>query len=290
MNDTDRLLDLIAKKSKVITRVGTFAGISAGQALIDIDQSRFPAAFLTAYVPSVNEPVHVWSVDGSWFLLGPTTGRPGVGVVTTVGSGVVNVTTDFGEFSMPSVGTAPTSGQKVGISWPGPVCLGALSVQPASPTPPPTPGGGGATVKEATFRAIDAGSTDRGATRWWTAQPWASNSTYGAWFYGTQIKDTIPAGSQLVSMEMFINRVQDQGSSPNFALHTSPGKAGVPAMGSLFPWDPPNGWNPVPNNAWFAALIAGGSFYGVGLNQGGYSKFASLAQDGLSGALRIKWR
>lgn len=61
-------------------------------------------------------------------------------------------------------------------------------------------------------------------------------------------------------------------------------------MSGPLAWDPANGWNTVPNNGWFAALIAGGAYYGIGLNQGGFNKFASLAEDGFSGALRIKWK
>lgn len=291
MNDGDvRVMkDLLEKASVVTARIGTYVGIDEGQALIDMDDSRFPVAWWGGYVPAINEPVNLLSVDGRWFLAGPTQGKPGTGVVMTVGSGLVTVTTDFGEFTMPSVGTAPTSGQTVGISWPGPVCIGALSVQPVNPDAPPAPGGGGSTVRTATFRAIDAGSTDRGAVRWWTGMPYASDSTYGAWFYGTQIKDTIDAGSQILSAEIFINRVQDQGSDPNFTLHTSARKTGIPSMSSIVTWDPDNGWNDLPPT-WGAALIAGGAYYGIGLNQGGYNKFASLAQDGSSGAIRIKWR
>lgn len=290
MSDVDRLTALIGEKSRIVRHIGTFVDVQDGQALIDLAEGRFPASFLTGYVPATNEPVHVWSIDGAWFLIGPTAGKPGVGVVSTIGGGRVTVTTDFGNLTMEYVGTAPTSGDTVAILWPGPVCVGKLSVQPVTPTPPPDPGSGGSTVKEVIFRAIDAGSTERGAARWWQAQPWASSSTYGAWFYGTQIKDTIPAGSTLVSMEMYIRRVQDSGFDPRFTLHTSPTKAGIPSMSGYLEWDPPNGWNYVPNAAWFAALIGGGTDYGIGLNQGGYNKFASLAEDGLSGALRIKWR
>lgn len=292
MSDTDRLLALIGEKSTVTARVGVFVGSSGGQALVDMDGTRFPVSFQSGFIPVVNEPVHVVSIDGQWFLLGPTTAKPRVGTVLTVSSPRLTLSTSQGNLSAIIGGTAPSSGDRVLIDWTedGPVSGLRLATTPVAPTPPPAPGGGGATVKEATFRAIDAGSTDRGSARWWQSQPWASDSTYGAWFYGNQIHDTIPAGSQLVSMEMYIVRTQDSGSAPNFALHTSPQKGNVPTMGSLFPWDPPNGWNAVPSGAWFAALIGGGTYYGVGLNQGGFNKFASLAQDGLSGALRIKWK
>lgn len=289
MIDTDAVLKLLGEKSRVVARVGRYVGVVGGQAIVDIDQSRFPTTFLTGFLPVPNDPVHVWSVNGMWFLVGPASGRPSFGVVTTVTGGRVTVTSDFGNFTMPHIGAAPTSGDTVGISWPGPVCLGRLSVQPDVPVTPTDPGSGGGLLKDATFMAVDAGSTDRGSARWWTGQPWASSSTYGAWFYGTQIKDTVPAGSAVESMEIFIRRVQDQGDAPRFTLHTSAYKGGVPGMSPYLTWDPPNGWNQVPAG-WASALIGGGGYWGVGLNQGGWNKFASLAEDGFSGALRIKWR
>lgn len=291
-SDTDRLLALIEGKSTVTSRVGTFVGSANGQALIEIDKSRFPVAFLTTYIPTVYEPVHVWSVDGQWFILGPTVGKPRVGTVLTVSSPRATVSTSQGNVSAIIGGTAPTSGDRVLLDWTedGPVTGLRLATTAVAPPTPPDPGGGGSTVKEAIFRAIDAGSTDRGSARWWQAQPWASNTTFGAWFYGSQIKDTIPSGAQLVSMEMYINRVQDSGDPPRFTLHTDGWKGGIPGMSAYVAWDPPNGWNAVPSAGWFGSLIAGGPYWGIGLNQGGFNKFAALTQDGLSGALRIKWK
>lgn len=292
MHDTERLLELIGKKSTVELVVGTFVGMSNGKALVDVNQSRFPASLFDGQIPAVNDPVHVLSLDGRWLMVGPTRAKPRVGTVVTVSSPNVSILTSQGTISAIIGGATPGSGDRVLIDWTedGPVSGLRLANTPVAPVPPPDPGGGGATIKEATFRAVDAGSTDRGAARWWQAQPWASNSTYGAWFYGSQIKDTIPATATFVSMEIYINRVQDSGSAPNFTLHTLPVKTGVPPMSGPLAWDPANGWNTVPNNGWFAALIAGGAYYGIGLNQGGFNKFASLAEDGFSGALRIKWK
>lgn len=275
---------------RVSVRKATFVGVQSGFAQVDMGDSRFICDFGGGYIPVVGETVRVWSV-GDDHLLFPVGPRPNVGTVTTVNSTIANVSTSVGTMSMPFAGTAPTSGDRVGVVWSedGPWCTSKLSSTVAPPPPVPDPGAGG-TLRSATFRAIDAGSTDRGSVRWWTGQPWASDSTYGAWFYGTQIKDTIPAGATLVSMEIYINRVQDSGSMPNFTLHTSPTKAGIPPMSGALAWDPPTGWNYVPNTGWFAALIAGGAYYGVGLNQGGLNKFASLAQDSMSGAIRVSWR
>lgn len=290
MTDTDRLLDLIDDKSTVTIRTGSFVGIADGRALIDLGGNRFPVAFSNGSIPTLNDPVNVCSVDGTWYLLGPSQPKPNVGTVITVSTQTLTLQTSVGIVTAIIGGTPPSSGDRVTIQWTedGAVSGLRLATTPTL-TAPPNTGGGGSVVKEATFRAIDAGSTDRGAARWWQAQPWASNSTYGAWFYGTQIKSTIPSGSTPISAEIYINRVQDQGDAPRFALHTSPTKGGVPTMSAYVPWDLPNGWNTLPAG-WFEQLMGGGGYFGIGLNQGGYNKFASLAEDGLSGALRMKWR
>lgn len=293
MSDVDQIKALVGDKSRVTTRVGVFVGTSGGQALIDMGGERFPVAFLSPYFPVLNEPVHVWAVDGSWFMVGPTQPKPSVGTVLTVSSPRCTVDTSQGAVSAIIGGSAPTSGDRVLLLWTedGPVVSSKLATTPPTPIVPEDPGTGSVVVRDVTFRAIDAGSTDRGSARWWQAQPWASNTTYGAWFYGNQIKDTIPSGAELVSLEFYVNRVQDSGAAPRFALHGSPTKAGVPSFGAYTEWDAPNGWRTPPDPAgWFAALKAGGGSYGVGLNQGGFNKYASLAQDSLSGALRIKWR
>jgi len=284
-----------ARKSTVIPRTGRYVGNDGLLALVDLGDQRVPVQFATPWVPQINEPVWVDSVDGVLRLIGPTAPKPGVGVVETINAAKTSavVQTNFGKFTLivaPS-DPSPTSGDTVGIMWSEqPWCTLLVDVpDPVVPPPPPDPSGGEERVAE--FRAIDAGSTDRGSVRWWQAQPWASNSTYGAWFYGDQIKDTIPAGAVFVSLEFFVARVQDQGDQPRFTLHSDARKGGIPAMSPWTLWDPPNGWQTPPNaEAWFNELKGGGGRYGVGLDQGGYNKFASLAQDGMSGALRIKWR
>lgn len=270
-------------------RKATFVGVVDRMAQVDMGDSRFVCDFGAGYIPVVGETVRVWSV-GDQHLLFPAGPRPAVGTVLTVASGVATINTSTGQVIAAFAGTAPASGDRVGIVWSedGPWCTQRLSNTPEAPEPIPDPGAG--TIRSATFRAIDAGSTDRGSARWWTDQPWASESTFGAWFYGSQIKDTIPAGAQLLSMEMYISRTKLRSELANFTLHQSGWKQGVPVMSGRLAWDPGNGWNYVPNQSWFAALIGGGDWWGIGLDQGGWSRFSSLAEDSMSGALRISWR
>lgn len=291
MTEADVILQGLGDRAVVAVNRGVFVGMSSDLlALVDIGESRFPCDFGSGYIPTVGEPVQVLRI-GSTNLLFPIGARPGEGTVLTVTAPLVKVQTSIGDFSMPFVGAAPTSGDRVAVIWSeGPKCLGKLSTTPTAPKPIPDPTPP-ATVQSATFNAINAGSTDRGSVRWWTDQPNAGNTSYGAWFYGTQIKDTIPAGAVFVSLEFFVHRTKDSGGAPRFTLHSDPFVSGIPAMSAYTDWDPAEGWQTPPDPAgWFAELKAGGSRYGVGLNQGGYNIFASLAQDRSSGALRISWR
>lgn len=297
MLDDEAVLRELAKKARVATYVGRYVGNDGPNALVDLGAERLPIPFLTGFVPEINEAVHVWSIEGAMFLVGPTAAKPGMGTVVSRinGSSQVRVTTDFGDFIMPwsPASEEPVSGDSVAINWPGPSCSKlSTSPPPVVPSPPPESGSSGPQTRTQVFRATDAGSTDRGSARWWTDRPYASNSTFGAWFYGSQIKDTIPAGAEFVSLEIFITYHQRQGDAPRFALHNQGAKGAVPGFGGTTTWAPEGGDFRTPPDAagWFNALKAGGDRWGVGLNQGGYNIFKSLAQDGMSGALRITWK
>jgi hypothetical protein len=296
MLDADAIQQLVAPLSTVTMRVGRYVGSDGQFALVDIGGERFPARFASAgVVPVVNDPVWVETVGNGperlILMRGIVGPRPGIGVVATIAGDQVRVTTDFGDFTMAYGGAAPTSGDIVGINWSGaPWCV-KLSTSPDEPeAPPPTPGGGGH-VQTAEFRAVDAGTTHSSGD-WWQAEVWAADNNVGAWFYGNQIRDTIPAAAEFVSLQVYIARRQRYGDPPNWALHNLPWKSGVPTFGPSTPWHPAgDGWQTPPDPAgWFNALKAGGSAFGVGLNHGGYNKFASRAQDGATGALKITWR
>lgn len=295
MLDAEAVQRALQGKSRVATYVGRYVANEGMSAVVDFDDQRLTVPFETDFVPQVNEPVIIRSIDGVLALVGPSTPKPGMGVVATVSSAEVTVDTDFGSFKMPFAGDAPTSGDTVGISWSSsPWCVKLSTSQTVVP-PHPDPSGGGSTVRSAEFRAVQAGSTDRGVPRFWTDRPYASNSTYGLWFYGPQIKDTIPASAQFVSLEIFVSYHQRQGDPPNFVLHSDQYASGIPAMSGIWTWNAPAGWqtplgDPAVAQAWFNALKAGGDRAGVGLNQGGFNVFKSLAQDAMSGALRITWR
>lgn len=289
IEEAEALFDGFGGNARAALRRATFVEARSGVAIVDMGDSRFACDFGSGYVPLSGETVQVLTI-GDRHLLFPAKPLPGTGTVVTVGGGYVTVSTIAGAVRMPYIGTAPSSGDLVGISWSElPYCLGKLSVQPTPVEPPPDPGGG--TVRSATFQAIDTGSHNVGSSNYWQAQPWASDSTLGGWFYGTQILDTIPNNAVLVSLEFYVSWQQRQGSNPNFGLHALAAKTGQLSFTNIAAWNPDGGWQ-TPGNAatWFAALRAGGGRLGVGLAHGGYNKFSSRAQDAMTGALRISWR
>jgi len=296
MLDDDAIRDLLGKKSRVTASLARYVGAEDGQALVDMGDQRFPVPFKSGgFVPQINEPVWVDSIDGRLFMTGPASAKPGTGVVATIADPLVTVTTDFGDFTMPYLGELPTSGDTVGISWSSEPWCGKLSTSVEPPEPPPPPAGGGRPVRSAEFRVIDTGSVKKGGSHWWAARPWSSPSNYGAWFYGTQIKDTIPADAEFVSLEIYGSWAGRRWDKPRWGTHNLFTKSGAPTVTGSEVWEPgrDSGWRTPPwAEAWFHELKAGGSRAGIALNAAGtgQEEARSKTEDGMSGALRIRWR
>jgi hypothetical protein len=283
----DAIFDLVGGKTKVTMWPASFVGLDGDWALCDISNGdvagRVPTRVTTEYRPEVNEPVYVIAVDGKFYLLGPSVPKPAQGTVTTVGSDTVKVSTDMGDVTATvGVGVTLSAGQVVKLFWSdGAHVLAALTAAPTPPTPPPAPGGG--TSKHIdVFQALDAGTFQ---SRWWQAQPWASDNTLGAWFYGSKIRDTL-RDATVSRIELYASVAQRYGAVPNIGVHPHPSKpAGGPSIQSATGVD-------VADGRWITLPLAFGQYLaanvgGIGLAHGGFNKFRSLAADAQSGALRI---
>jgi hypothetical protein len=283
--EADVTLALAGGKADVSLLVGTFVSASATGCVVDVGGGRVPAQLGTGFVPEVNESVLVWFINDRVFVMGPTATKPSKGTVASVASSLVTLNTDFGQVVAPYLGSTPATGQVMALRWhAGPVALGILSTSPAPPTPPDPPASSTSTHRDV-FNAIDAGSFNRYG--WLQQQVWASDSYQGAWFYGTKIADTLPSSAVIQRVEIYLSAQQIAGSAPNFALHGYTSKpGGAPTYGTTQAIGAAGGWLTLPT-AWGNALKSGGGSRGVGVNHGGYNIFRSLAQDGLSGALRI---
>lgn len=284
----DLLLKLINEKTKVRSLVGTFVSAAQASCQIDVGGGRIPARLGSGYLPEVNEAVTVWVFDDDTaFVMGPTLTKAASGTVTSVSAGLVTLSTDFGDVVAPYFGGTPAAGQVMGLRWHGgPQALGVLSTSPTPPTPPDPPSGDPSTSSHVdTFQTIDAGSFNRYG--WLQQQVWASDSYFGAWFYGSKIADTIPTDAAISKVEIYLSIESLFGNAPNFGLHAYQSRpSGQPAYTSVQPLAPSPGWVQLPTG-WGDALKDSGGQFGVGVNHGGKNIFRSRAQDGMSGALRI---
>lgn len=284
------ILDKIAGKSKVTALRGTFVSYDATGVLVDVGDGRLPAALGSGYLPEVGESVLVWFVDGIPYVMGPVSPRPHKGTVTAVGSGLVTLSTPAGIVGpIPYSGSVPSVGATMRLFWNGGPL--AFTATPAGgEVVPGDPGGGAATTHVDTFVPIAAGTWNTGggdsATSYFNAEVWASNTTIGAWFYGTKTQDTIPGSAAVQRVQLYISARQIQGSAPIFTVHGH----GAPPLAAL------SGGvaTAVANGAWVDlpvsfgnALRRGGTAYGIGTRHGGYNIFKSLAADPQSGLLRI---
>lgn len=284
----DKILDA-GESSPVHVWPATFVGLDDdGWVLCDVangDQSgRVPAQVMTPYRPEVGERVFLIAVSGAFFMMGPATPKPPRGTVTSVSSSSVTLDTDMGSVQATyDAGTTLSVSQQVKLLWSdGAHVVGILTAPPAPPTPPPAP----VPAKRQhvdVFQAVDAGSFQNG--RWWQTQPWASDSTLGAWFYGSKIRDTLQ-GAPVSKVEIWSTLAQQYGAAPNFGVHPHAAKpAAGPVISSATTLVPPNGgWLTLPTT--FGQYLAN-SVGGIGLAHGGFNKFRSLSDDPQSGALRI---
>jgi len=291
-SEADVILKLLQGKSSVRVLPGFFRGFDTpgGRMLVEFDKGNVPAHPVTPWRPKMNEPVWVQIVDGVAYVLGPTVNPPADGVVVGTGSGIAVISTDIGDVDATyNSGVTLTAGQEVKLAAGNGYHV--IGVKSTSPAPGTSPGGGGGGSGEFTieFTAVDAGSW-RSGSGWWQSQPWASDNNKGAWFYGNKIPDTIPAHATINHVEVFVVPVYTFGSPPNFAIHNHASKpGGEPSLGAATAVGYSGaGWVTLPSS-FGDALKAGGSDRGVGLLQGGYHKFASLAQDARSGTLRISY-
>lgn len=298
MDDSQALLKLIAGKSNARVELGYYRGVDFPRVTVDVGGGRIPAESATTFEPEINEQVQILFVDGKPWMLGPAVPKPHEGTVVTVSGDFATVMTDLGEVVAPfPFGATLTSGEQVKLLWAGgPFIVARMS---ATPEPEVDPGADAApsTTRQETFTAVQAGSFQLNGGRWSSPEPRASNGYLGAWFFGTKIRDTVPASARMpgdgsAAVEVFIRSTSRFGNAPVFAMHSQPSAGGAPDLSSGFAWNVGEGWNRLPasvEGTYFNALKGGGPALGIGLQHGGVNRFASLGADPQSGAIRITY-
>lgn len=286
--ETEMILDLIGKKSRVQIVAGFFRGVDGLRATVDFSDGRVPANFTSSYMPELNEPVWVLVADGVAYMLGPTRPKPTNGVIATITGGVASVQTDLGRVDATfDLGRTYSSGDAVKLLW-GDGCwiLGVRSDVRPDPEVPPAPGGGGGR-RTVTFTAIDSGAYENS---WWQNDVWCSARNIGAWFYGNKFRDTIPDDASIISARIYLPQTKNLGAAP-FGRHgfaTKPVGAVTFAAVSELPEvsGRRTGWRSIP-----VGLIdhLKSNTGGLGFAGGGYSIWAGTQKDAQSGAVRVTY-
>lgn len=285
--ETDVILKKLADKSEIRFLQGNFRGLDTfGRAIVDFSGGRVPAHVLRGITPAVNESVWVEVANGVAYMHGPTIPKPDSGTVVSTSSGTAILTTTMGEISASYDDglLLLDPGDTVRLSW-GPSGAWVLGVAIEAPDPdvPPAPGGGSRRVTRE-FTAIDSGSwqADYG---WRTIDVWSSANNKGAWFYGTQIADTIPDSAVIVgSPQIYLpNPIRLLGAAP-FGRHAYASKpGGEPIITATSTLPGTSGWVDIP-----ASLLdhLKTNVGGLGFGLGGWNVWLGGGQ---SGTVRVTY-
>jgi len=275
-------------------RVGTCLSINwaAGTASVNIPGSTVDMPMVIA--PVVNARCYVGFLANRPIVLGPVARPPLVTATGPASSGLVKVTGDDGvPYTVAADGFTIASGDRLVVQWGdrGGFVVAKESADPLTGLPigtggnTPTP-----TQQTRTFNPVDSGtqngSGSSGSGNFWNPQVWCGDSTIGAYWYGSQIADTIPDGATIDQVQVSLVQVGGSGGSqPNFGLHNLPSKSGSLSPFNVTPIIGGTRVNLLPNN--FGDALKTGAAWGIASRHGGYWIYGSASQG--SGALTITW-
>lgn len=213
-----------------------------------------------------------------------------LGTVASVGTNVVTVTGDDGlSYTYPhAFGAAYSAGQRVALNHDAEVVLFRLSTDPtakAPATPTQAPVSGSVTR---TFYPIDSCNWWSSGGRWDAPYAEVSVSRSGYYFYGNQIRNTIPNSATVTSVRIVLRELWDRvpGVPSQLGVHASgfrPVSGPLALTGSV----PVSGSGTFPLTAAMGDALKTGSARGVGFAQNtGWRRFDGFSR---SGALTITW-
>jgi hypothetical protein len=246
-------------------------------------------------MPLVGDTVMVLQVGLTLVCLG-SVGRPAHGTVTGAAAGNrVPVRGDDGvAYSLNYLHTyTPTVNDVVVIGWdvPGGVVLGPLNAPPVSDpnapngNSPGNPENSGPTTHSQTFNPTDSG-TYQGS--WFDTRVWCSANTVGAYFYGGQLAGTIPDDATIISVEVYIEELENDfpSSLATIGMMTLTSKSGVPVPALAVSVSAGSGWKSLPTS--FGDSFKNGGQNGLATSHGGEHIWGARGT-GNSGALKIVW-
>lgn len=150
------------------------------------------------------------------------------------------------------------------------------------PTVPTAPGGA---VQERYFTAIDSANFRSGTYAGPEFE--VSDNRMAAYWYGTQIRDTIPAGATILAAAVYLAQEWDQvPSTPSrLGLHGDGSNVGPPGLFGAI--DISGGTQSVDLRGAFIDALRGGSAFGLGLYEGmGWRRFGAASS---SGQIFVRW-
>lgn len=252
------------------------AGGAAGLAMPMVNAAPFPG-----------QAVWVGFLGGQPICLGMV---PNAATGTTVGdatSGRVTVAADDGrEYIVPYMGEPPIASSRVMLHWAANgVVLGVSSADETGTTPdvPVTPGGGSGARS---FFATDSATWRSGG---WSDNTFSvSDTRSGFYWYGTQVRDSVPAGATVTGFGIQVAANQAPSSNVTLTLHADGGRAGAPPSAlDTFVVSQGSGYKQLPL-AWGTAMKSGTAF-GIGSVQASASGWMEWQPASTSGALSISW-
>lgn len=291
MSSIDDLVGKLADIPTLQSKVGVFAGRDGAGARVTIGGNTETYPVVGLMLPPVGHPVQLEARDGVIKVTGAASQLPNLGVILSFSDTRATIQAWGKTYDLPYRKNAELIvGKEAEITWglDGGIIQGALSITtpPPPPAPEPEPPTQAREYHPAPFMAVDSGTQNIGGP-FWNSDVWASNTTRGAWFYGSGIADSIPDNAEIRLARIYLSPSKISGSAPRLQVHTNPGKGGqINFIGSYYELPARSGWVNIPLS--FIDHLKANSG-GLGMNRGGYSIFRGVHSDPLSGALDIAW-
>ena len=288
-------LSALAKASPVPQAAVVLATSYPNYVTVNLAGGSVNAICVSGQFPAVGDSVIVLQVGDSMICLGAIP-KPAHGIVVAAASGGrVSVKADDGVTYSVNYNHlyTPAVNDHVKLDWDliGGFVVGPLAaaptgdpnlIVPSGPTVPPDT----RTSHSATFYPTDSGTWN--GTRYFTNDVYCGDNTLGAYFYGTQIADTIPDNATITAIAVYLDETTNYypGSLATIGTHGLPSKSGAPVTGDAVAVSAGTGWKGLPNA--FGGVLMTGAAYGLATDHGGYHIFAPKGV-GNSGALTINW-
>lgn len=291
MSEFDDIADEFAKIPDIdFSIIGTFVRFEGLMAVVNVGGTQVTIPNVGMYFPVPNDSVRIIRIGKHTFLWGPAVARSPVGRVSATGTPRCTVEYPNGSGVTKLMGypsnVTPAVNDIVLIDWTsGGTVIDKITAAPVNLVPDDPGNTSPGTAGRQVFRAVDSGSY---GTNWFTHDIYDSTSNLGAWFYGSQIADTIPDNAVITSVAICLTPRSTQYAAPKLRVHTAAQMGSLTFTGASHTLSGTSGYVSVPTAV---GDLLKANKYGVGFepNTGGYNIFKSVWEDGASGSLDISW-